>query len=71
MSPTPDLPTATKPIFVPVALKLDEAQALHNAALATFNALSFRGLAALHGGELARGMVTLARAIDAATGAET
>ncbi len=58
------------PIFVPVALKLDEAQALFNAARSVFGALTMMHEAAANGGELARGMVTLAKAIDKVTGAE-
>lgn len=54
----------TPPVFVPVALKLDEAHALLSAAGATFDALSLRGLAALHGAELARAMITLAAAMS-------
>jgi hypothetical protein len=54
---------------VPVALPLDEARALVNAARATFNSLVALGQAVEHGGELARGMVKLAEAIDERVGA--
>lgn len=57
------------PVFVPVALPLDEARALFNAAGSTFHALTQLGQAAEHGGELARGMLRLAEAIDERTGA--
>lgn len=57
-------------VFVPVALPLDEARALFNAARATFQQLTVLGQAVEHGGELARGMMRLATAIDERTGAE-
>lgn len=60
--------TTPTPIFVPVALPLDEAQALFNAARATFQALTQLGKAGSDGGELARGMMRLAEAIDERTG---
>lgn len=57
-----------KPIYVPVALPLAEARALFGAARATFAQLTVFEQAADHGGDLARGMYTLAEAIDRATG---
>ncbi len=60
-----------KPIFVPVALPLDEAQALFNAARSVFASLTVLGQAAEHGGELARGMMRLATAIDERVGTDT
>ncbi len=57
------------PIFVAVALRLDEAEALFNAARATLGALSQISRVAEHGRELSGGMLTLAEAIDKARGA--
>jgi hypothetical protein len=59
-----DKTTPDVPVFVPVALPLDEARALFNAARATFATLTQLGQAGEHGGELARGMMRLATAID-------
>lgn len=61
------IPSPT-PIFVPVALPLDEAQALFNAARSVFGSLNILGKAGTDGGELARGMMRLAEAIDDRTG---
>lgn len=54
----------THPVFVPVALPLDEARALFGAARSVFASLTALGEVAEHGGELARGMYRLAQAID-------
>jgi predicted metal-binding protein len=61
-----DQPECATPLFVPVALRDDEAHALLNAARSIFQSLTALGLAATDGGELARGMVTLAKAIEKA-----
>lgn len=57
----------TKPIFVPIALKDDEARAVFNACRAVFAQLTEMRQAVTHGGELARAMVTIGAAIDKAT----
>lgn len=61
------LDTNGKPVFVPVALRYDEAVAMSRAARSAFHGLYLAGQAAEHGSELARAMVTIATAVDKVT----